>query len=738
MGSQKIKKPIIWISYAGKTLTQLNSLVDAFKDNWPDKVEIRIAPNYDSGERFADRIYDDISSSDAQILLLSPFFDKRKWCRMEVAWIKSLPAEQKRIFPFVVVNYEAEQITKGLSEILETTQVGRVSGVTCLKYGNSREYSYKDFAKLVLEKLGIELEDQETPKDNHSIKSFLRNIINGEFTPFIGPDCYGLQEEWRPEIPTLQTRLKQLEDGLDETERNFAKAVVASRVPCFGAQQDQQNTRTSRPPDLPSLIELLIAITKAGAAASRLIGRSLSKGEALIDSRYFSISFKAEEEKALKEESSPRKDIRILRESLATAELKASEIINESYCLAKQPIQMCLGSTGIARKIGLLRNFIFGTDTTEANSYPAETNLTLSQLDWLGDLLWHTMRYDIPVLLRTDELAFQISVCKSSECPTRVPLGTAAVISDNGQVQCTGFIHTHLSSSVGEVVGRRKASSFYHAIAKILWQHCDEIEIERTASTDKGNGSAELAFKHITEVGCYPMAVSVNIDSELESCLETVPYSVIYPVKSSGGIDAWMLRIHEPNKKETRWLLKPDVSFEKIVRKTLRGPLILKLRGSPLEKDHSSIAWLGINYDDPKQVNSAPFDRTETVSPRLILSSLDYFRGLSAPDMGAPACLKEQLGLPSRVKCFFGYPLDDPDCLLGIQRGVWVAEHTDEKDDDSKKSLSVGCKRNDGLGNALLSGLRVEPLHIELENVADEISRMKELKDLPVWRREND
>lgn len=736
----------IWVSYANEDRNYLNLFESEVGRLSNNQVAV-ISDNKEFPQNdFNIEIMDRIESSDLQVLLISPYFIVSGYCKKEMGYMFSPSMKSQKIYPITVTEFDKVSLkdpnNKSLATILIKWPGWELVETASLKNGEARKCTWSEFAENILRYLDVDLD--KSTKDYTSLRDYKKYFSEGRFVPFIGPECYGLEEEWLPLLPKIQARLNELEKCLTrEPDRQFAKAVVKSRVPGFSKQQISIGKSTPEPVFrstlFPSEFESLrVDIAKAGAAASRILGMSLSKCEDLIDARYSGIKINSQDE-----------DVQILSKALK----RAIKIVdNQKDCLnvANESNRMCLGGKGIASKLRILRKSIFLSDSSTEDAATNKTSstlvLTLSQLDWLGDLFWHTMRLDLPILPRTDELAFQLSVCQATGCIVRVPLGTAGVISAKssqtaqddgendiaqGQEKCTNLIYRHLNS-------KRKAkqscpsSNFYHAIAKLIWQPFAS-ENNKSNSSAVNLSSAEVVADEILSKdgrpALHPMAVSVNLDVELENCLENVnvAYSVIYPVqRMDGKASAWMLRVHDPSRKDDFYLLSQRALYEEVVMDKLKGPLIVKLRGSTLHElppRSDAPDWLG--------VPTSKISKSDKVDNRLLLSSIDYARELSAPRMGEPICVKTLLGERERVMCFFGYPLDDPDGLLGIQRSVWVAEpEVGYNKPEANSRISVGCHRHDGFGNAFLNGLSVEPLCLELSKVADEINSMG-LFDLP-------
>jgi TIR domain len=724
----------IWVSYSRRDVEHLNTFVSEIMSYTSGCVNILSDKGLTLGRQFTKEIMGLIKSSDAQVLLVSPAFAESDYCELEMGVMLGLPPNQQKICPVAVTDFNLKNAQNDLKRILKVWTLRQLPDSTPSASGAGNKSPWKKIVLDLLQELNIKPDAQYL-----SLMNYRNEILDGRFVPFVGPECYGLREAWLPALPYILTRLLELEKRLERKhDKQYAIAVVKSRVPDIGVKQ-------GNPDDPPEFVDLRVAIAEAGAAASRLLGRSLSNCDGLIDARYIGIKINASDV-----------DAQILHKALTTATALAAVFPIERDCLNAQGGRLCLGANGISAKLAILQNSIFRTDISEerlaADESPASLELTLSQLEWLGDLLWHTMRFDVPVLPRTDELAFQLSVCQATKCFVRIPLGTAGVISakscpdaadisrrcvPRGHDLCMKLIY-HQLDNLRKTNPPRQPTEFYRSIAKLIWQPFAVSQRGLIAAEKSAPSALALVDEGVSHDGRQPryaMVVSVNIDVELEHCLRKVEYSVIYPVqRNDGKVSAWMLRIHIPRHESEFYLLSQTVEFEKEVRARLKGPLIVKLRGSPLHPLPSNgvtPSWIGKKNEE--------IGRGATLVNRLILSSLEYARELSDPNLGEPQCVKELLSQQERVLCFIGHPLDDPDGLLGIQRSVWVAATAGTHGElQAGSKISVGCYRHDGLGNAFLSGLSVAPLGIELDKVAEEINKIPNLKDLPDSERRKD
>ncbi len=581
-------------------------------------------------------------------------------------------------------------------------------------------------ALVILEHFGI----KRRSANDGPLFEYEEAIAKGLFVPYIGPDCYGLRDEWEPHLKTLGARLDIIRERLEEVNpenqeanREYLKAVVRSHTPDLGDQTDLHGGAVSEEEAAGDLFELRVAVALAGAAASRLLGKSLNRCKGIIDAKAYRV--------VITEADDP--DIKSLRTALQSAKAFAASCgKTNSFCSYHDHSKGCMGPRHIEAKLELFLNAVFKGKETDVNMH--EVHLSLSQLDWLSDLLWHLMRFDLPIFPKPDEIDFCLALCQTTKHFVRIPFGTTAAIQTaecNGKesqikdlnltiAQCTQHMHRKLY---------RKMSSgptqFYRAMAKLLWNSyllCAEtLRVDDDGPAYEESAGDRPAYEESVSAAQkpYPIVVSMNIDEELEKCLQHVTYSVLYPVQAVNDTKTyWFLRVHKEN--SDRYYLFPlSNTVESEIYKALSGPLIVKYRGSPFHNSRANDIYDIGAPDTPTALKSS-------AENRLLLSSLDFVQELSDSDLGEPRWLKQQLDNVDRVKCFLGYPLDDMDGILGIHRNVWVGEG-----DGNKERLSIGCRHRDGLDSELLTGLRVKPLAMDLNDFAAEVDKFQEFVDLP-------
>lgn len=687
-----------------------------------------------------------IKKSSAYVLLVTKRFPESSEIDKELDQIRIYGAEEDReIFPLLVESCELPKADGGqkgnLQKILQDLekQLDSLGNARSPQYNNVRApLTYESMALKILDHFGI----MRKEKGDGPLFEYEDAISKGAFVPYIGPDCYGLRDEWEPYLETLGARLDNIskrfrvvssKDTL-EADLEYLKAVVMSHNPDLCVRGELHGGPVAGEDASGNLFELRVAVARAGAAASRLLGKSLSRCKGLIDAKAYRV--------IITEMNDP--DVLLLREELESAQQYAKGCAPQDFCSGYGGSSKgCMGSHHIAAKLELFLRAVFKSQ--EEGGHAVEVRLSLSKLDWLGDLLWHMMRFDLAIFPKPEEIDFCLALCQKTKVFTRIPFGTTAAIwtaEGNGTdanpgerpltvAQCSEFMHVKLCDLKGT-----GSTKFYRAISKLLWNSYSLYQKKQASTGDGGYDPAPYrqAGKTAGAGGVaaapsgtaaaengkvlYPIAVSMNFDEEIENCLSKAMYSVLFPVRvKNQRATQWLLRVHEKGK-DTYYAFPMETLSDTDVNKYLRGPLIVKYRGSPLHQ---------VRVRKIERIGPAMNSELRTSAEnRLLLSSLDFMQELSTANLGEPQWLKQQLDDPSRVKCFLGYPLDDIDGILGIQRNVWV----EEPQEVEEERVSIGCKHRDGLDHELLTGLRVKPLSLDLNDFAAEVNKFREYEDI--------
>ena len=180
---------------------------------------------------------------------------------------------------------------------------------------------------------------------------------------------------------------------------------------------------------------------------------------------------------------------------------------------------------------------------------PELPRLSLLQVEWIGELLWHTIRFEAPMYPSPEDLAFQLSVCLDTSIPPRRErMSTVAELTGRKhrvELICKWF-QGYAKRAPEE---REKKPGLYDALARALW-FVDPAEEEHSPKRRLGT-AGESTAQHMKRI---PVAITTNFDLELEGALDKHkrPYHVLFPVylftESDGGDhdseppEDWLLR----------------------------------------------------------------------------------------------------------------------------------------------------------------------------------------------------
>jgi hypothetical protein len=206
-------------------------------------------------------------------------------------------------------------------------------------------------------------------------------------------------------------------------------------------------------------------------------------------------------------------------------------------------------------------------------------HLSMHELEWVVDALWHTFRYDQAAYPRTDEFAFQVSLFAAGVTGPRP--GTP----DGVQVARDRLTSSTIAAWFGQYSSSPspRMVAFYDTLARLL-----AAEFRSFKAAVAGHHED---FGSITPLD--PVAFSTNYDLEMERALQRRPevdsFHVILPV--------YPFRAGRREPEKVRWLIGRSFKDEPVERprwawfpedaarprpSSIYGPILIKLHGSPL------------------------------------------------------------------------------------------------------------------------------------------------------------
>lgn len=255
--------------------------------------------------------------------------------------------------------------------------------------------------------------------------------------------------------------------------------------------------------------------------------------------------------------------------------------------------------------------------TNSASGPDISEDVTLKELAWLEDLVWHTLRFDIPESLNMDEMTFRFSLQTFESLSEKEVLQvvTERGLKEEPQICLKRWVEFQEHE-------KKPPSEFYDDLAAALWH------------------KYEVYAMNLKSPGYYksmrlPIAFTTNFDRSIERGLRHLgkDYHVVFPLSTvyrnrgqkgpeaesdvatehSDPLDiAWAFRTYTCDDNNYGWETIRCPKGEGEVFKEVKGPIIVKLHGSPAEHllDQGKIA-------DPESYKISHF---------IVLSEYDYLR----------------------------------------------------------------------------------------------------------------
>ncbi len=573
--------------------------------------------------------------------------------------------------------------------------------------------AYRDAAKRATRRHRLptpQLTRRVAPRD---VKHELADILHsggGAFTPLLGSGAHDPDNRQRA-LDHVRVRLDWLLQTLtDSRAKVYAEEVVEANL--------EGVKRRPSPDERPSeawmddLVVFQGALAELGAHANQAFVTALIKQRIPIT-----------DIRSLKVEIDDASELRRL---FFNATARATELLECNTVLKKESANMGLGATGIREQLVALTWAVFRPDlegagrSSECQAWIDSVGdifedvvfkmklplrrlekrpiLALSHVEWLGDLLWHTFRFQAPIYPDPTEMAFQISVCtRQFTPPRREMVGTVASLVGNLEelvYRVRGWLDHYSSKTTVD-------GGCYSAIAAAL---CHRLPSPASSHEDRSVYEAAIELHQ----RLWPIAVSTNFDNDLERALNRAERShhVIFPVymqRNESLVKAdWLLRSDDwiNGQSIPSWRLLGDTSVKELIN-GFDGPLIVKLHGSPL----TTIV--------PKLVNDEKGNKLLGYSfvHRLILSDVDFFEEMVSDQRSWPDGLAKVLYQSQRTLCFLGYPLADFNNRLRLYDQVYRRE---KRETDR---IFVIDHPEDPIYSGFLKRIEATPVAMTLEDV---------------------
>lgn len=638
-----------------------------------------------AGANWAEWIAKNLGSAEGGILLVSAAFFKSKWCEKEAMALYDR-LEPTRILP-VLLGPCAWETVGWLSRY----QLVNETPVVVEGAGSDERWSE------IVNEIWEARKNWSTrgggvypppPPERDPMGVGMETLVKalssggGGAAFFLGPGIHGVQSKTAA-ANHIRARFDLLaEELMDETVLGYARSVVEEKLP--GALDRAEAAPTPAEEWRRDLVGFQVSLARLGGFASRLIAKRMYEDRTAL-ANISSLVISLEQDGESPEQIEERTELR----NLFLEACQKVCVLWDAPSLSKVSCDIGLGVQGILEQMMALTYVAVGRDLessqdkecqawhrlfqsrlysearrkiTQLRLGKGQRFLALAHLEWLGDLLWHTLRFDTPIYPSPGDLAFQLSVCASPFTPPRrEKIGTIASLALPALVD---KVKMWLEKSSAE-----DQHEIYHAVARAL---CDAWNKQKRGPTSFARSA--------------PLAVTTNFDNELELILHRarISHHILFPVHcrrksiQDHGMpippeerQEWMLYTEAWSEEEEypvpSWLVLGRDELEVL---DFAGPLLVKLYGSPLTKVRQEFVRV-----DGQENKSLRFE----FSHRLIISDLDLL-AVMVQDWWPVGLANLLFGEPDRLICFLGYSPEDVDNRLRLFEHVrhYELSRTDE------------------------------------------------------------
>lgn len=331
--------------------------------------------------------------------------------------------------------------------------------------------------------------------------------------------------------------------------------------------------------------------------------------------------------------------------------------------------------------------------------YAGNDMVTQTDLEWLSELLWLTLRIDLPFYPNSHELAVELGVFSEKLFPpTPILSKSAEAVSTYSEVAEYVAKRFNIKSTSPRQHRRVRVTDAHHVLAATLL-HMTETSVgsQKSGRERPKSGHTELIGSITSKPACPAVLFTTNFDWGIEQALERIiiegheqlspldngdkppwpsAYRVVFPIllpRRAGHADSgfdirWVIKDRLPRdpSRSSYKVISPSVANNalsehsdphslKVERaddlfidetkvdlvKGVSGPVIVKLHGSPLE----SIDELN--------------DRGLRCIHYIIASEYHYVSALKRRTFTDLDCIEKLLMIPMRHLIFLGYSLGD-------------------------------------------------------------------------------
>ncbi len=263
------------------------------------------------------------------------------------------------------------------------------------------------------------------------------------------------------------------------------------------------------------------------------------------------------------------------------------ELIILAFRLAERLIRKDHTKSGILKTHEDRINSLRGTATMVQQDC-----IRLDEIAWLNDMLWFTLRHDIPMYLDASELTFRLSLdprieeLRHSELPqvAEHQRMTKKLPSYNQAIKALTDALVFIAKN------HRNIPEFHRVMAATLWYQFEEYQKrEREFSAPD---STDIEKQDAINFSMLPMVITTNYDRLIEAAFRCLHknYEVVYPVwkflpNTDNPMESpdWYNRTYSYTGTDYEASEPKDCSRTARADLKLEGPIIVKLHGSPLE-----------------------------------------------------------------------------------------------------------------------------------------------------------
>ena len=546
----------------------------------------------------------------------------------------------------------------------------------------------------------------------------------GLFTPFLGAGASSLRSRngyatgyWVP----VAIQLRRLLDGFkeDSPQRRYVAALADAKAIMPAA--DSGLPTDARWAD--AVFPLQQALAELGAdLLDQCAAAMVSTRKAMVDVASYELTLDCDPA-ILGEHLVPALDAALALSGIAAAGPRDSDLSQHlnPRAIHKGLERLTLSLLG-ARYLRAVRDSLKGhiylleeIDKPE-NQNSKHGSLSLDEVTWLTNLLWHTLRFEVKAYPTASELAFRIGL-EVDLHPHYAALAQAAQA-----WRTTGAQAKLITKWLERCQDSPELTRFHDGLAAALaLQHSRLVDLNAAAQVEQTNSDAQAVPSYLAGAEKAkrpdPLPVSLAMTTNYDRCLERAlnrlrkSYHVIFPVDDARR---WLIRTVTwydrgvdpvPNWGQVKYVEHPAagqqgglqvcyMSERDFHELPIEGPIIVKIHGSPQDFAPPSLG---------------------TFKPFLVLSERTYLDSVSA-ESEMPCWIQKQISQGGRDIWFLGYSISDWNVRLTLFRQVKMTDGWHEGPEPKK---SVVDRHVDDWGMPLLHDLKVEMYQGDLEELGD-------------------